>query len=203
MVYILGGIFILIRNAEPDDAEQIVPLLSMIYDEMELEEFESIPDEDPQRLIQQSFKHRSILDIVATTLVAVENDNVIGVAFGYPNTNEDAVNRVFLDVAQKIPSIKDADLFTDQEAAEDEFYLDSLAVDENYRGYGVATKLIDEMAAHANDLEYDTLGLNVDLANPKAEKLYRRLGFVEESKIMIGDHQYRHMQVDSDTEMLV
>ncbi|CUS25537.1 hypothetical protein FC70_GL001075 [Paucilactobacillus oligofermentans DSM 15707 = LMG 22743] len=175
----------------------------MIYDEMELEEFESIPEADPQRLIKQSFSHRSILDMVATTLVAVEDGNVIGVAFGYPNTNEDAVNRVFLDVAQKIPSINTAELFTDQEAVSDEFYLDSLAVDEDYRGYGVATKLIDEMAAHANDLEYETLGLNVDLANPKAERLYRRLGFVEESKIMIGDHQYRHMQVDSDTEMLV
>lgn len=47
-----GGIFIYtIRKAEPEDAGQIVPLMSLIYDEMELEEFESVPDEDPQRMI--------------------------------------------------------------------------------------------------------------------------------------------------------
>lgn len=190
-----GGIFIYtIRQAEPDDAGQIVPLMSLIYDEMELEEFESVPDEDPQRMIYNAYRDRALLGYVATTFVAEVDGQVVGMAFGYPDNNENAVNRVYQEAAAPIPSIRDIDFFADPESFNDEFYLDSLAVDANFRGQGIATALIDAIAQHAAALEYDTLGLNVDVANPKAERLYRRLGFTDAGKIMIGDHRYRHLQ---------
>lgn len=59
---------------------------------------------------------------------------------------------------------------------------------------GIATALIDAIIKHAAALEYETIGLNVDVANPKAERLYRRLGFDDAGQIMIGDHWYRHLQ---------
>ena len=177
--------------------------MSLIYDEMELEEFESVPDEDPQRMIESAYKRRALLGYVATTLVAEVDGQVVGMAFGYPDTNETAVNRVYAQAAQSIPSIRDVDFFADPESFDDEFYLDSLAVDANYRGYGIATRLIDAIAQHAHELGYDMLGLNVDFTNPGAERLYRRLGFEDAGKIMIGDHHYRHLQMDSDRQILV
>lgn len=198
-----GGIFILtIRKAEPDDAGQIVPLMSLIYDEMELEEFEEVPDEDPQRMIENAYQRRALLGYVATTLVAEVDGNVVGMAFGYPDSNEIAVNRVYEQAAQSIPSIKNVDFFADPESFDDEFYLDSLAVDSKYRGYGIATKLINAISQHAHSLGYETVGLNVDYENPKAERLYRRLGFEDAGHIMIGDHDYNHLQMESNREIL-
>ena len=99
-----GGIFIYtIRKAEPEDAGQIVPLMSLIYDEMELEEFESVPDEDPQRMIYNAYRDRALLGYVATTFVAEAGGQVVGVAFGYPDNNENAVNRVYQEAAAPIP----------------------------------------------------------------------------------------------------
>lgn len=64
--------------------------MSLIYDEMELEEFESVPDEDPQRMIYNAYRDRALLGYVATTFVAEADGQVVGVAFGYPDNNENA-----------------------------------------------------------------------------------------------------------------
>lgn len=177
--------------------------MSLIYDEMELTEFESVPDEDPQQMIRNAYERRALLGYIATTLVAEVDSKVVGMAFAYPDTNETAVNRVYEQAAQQIPSISDVDFFADPESFDDEFYLDSLAVDDNYRGLGIATKLIRAVADHAADLDYRTLGLNVDTLNPLAEKLYRRLGFKGAGQIMIGDHHYRHLQISTAQRVLV
>ena len=176
--------------------------MSLIYDEMELTEFESVPDEDPQQMIRNAYQRRALLGYIATTIVAEVDDEVVGMAFAYPDTNETAVNRVYEKAAEKIPSIKDVDFFADPESFDDEFYLDSIAVDDSYRGFGIATKLIQSIANHAADLGYHTLGLNVDTLNPLAEKLYRRLGFENAGKIMIVDHHYRHLQVSTAQKVL-
>ena len=67
---------------------------------------------------------------------------------------------------------------------------------------GIATALIDAIIKHAASLEYETIGLNVDVANPKAERLYRRLGFDDAGQIMIGDHWYRHLQRSTSQALL-
>lgn len=177
--------------------------MSLIYDEMELEEFESVPDEDPQRMIENAYQRRALLGYIATTLVAEVDGQVVGMAFGYPDSNETAVNRVYTQAAQSIPSIKNVDFFADPESFENEFYLDSLAVDDRYRGSGIATKLIDAITQHADQLGYTTIGLNVDVQNPNAERLYRHLGFQDAGQTMIGDHRYHHLQMDSSQQILV
>lgn len=85
--------------------------MSLIYDEMELTEFESVPDEDPQQMIRNAYQRRALLGYIATTIVAEVDDEVVGMAFAYPDTNETAVNRVYEKAAEKIPSIKDVDFF--------------------------------------------------------------------------------------------
>ena len=193
--------YLFIRFARPS-LKTPVPLMSLIYDEMELEEFESVPDEDPQRMIYNAYRDRALLGYVATTFVAEADGQVVGVAFGYPDNNENAVNRVYQEAAAPIPSIRDVDFFADPESFANEFYLDSLAVDADYRGMGIATALIDAIIKHAASLEYETIGLNVDVANPKAERLYRRLGFDDAGQIMIGDHWYRHLQRSTSQALL-
>lgn len=177
--------------------------MSLIYDEMELAEFENIPQADPQRLIHDTHRQQTLLDGIATTLVAEVDDQVVGVVFGYPGQNETAVSREYEKAAQQIKSIRDVDFYADPEAFNNEYYLDSIAVDSNFRGYGIATKLIDAITRQAYQQDYDLIGLNVDVANPKARKLYVRLGFKDVGQIMIGDHQYDHLQMSTTEKVLV
>lgn len=57
-----------------------------------------------------------------------------------------------------------------------DLYIDYLTTDKNYRGKGVATKLIEFVC---NQLEYDECYIEVLSNNIKAKNLYQYLGFTE------------------------
>lgn len=58
-----------------------------------------------------------------------------------------------------------------------DLYLAEIAVAEGYRGQGLATKLINMLISKAKDEGYQRVILDVDFKNPKALKLYQKIGF--------------------------
>lgn len=80
------------------------------------------------------------------------------------------------------------------ETGEGELYIDSLAVNETHRGNGVATRLLKAAVKKAKALDLPAAGLLVDKGNPKAEKLYRRIGFEYVEDTAWGGHEMRHLQ---------
>ena len=59
----------------------------------------------------------------------------------------------------------------------DDLYLAEIAVAEGYRGQGLATKLINMLINKAKNEGYQRVILDVDFKNPKALKLYQKIGF--------------------------
>lgn len=59
----------------------------------------------------------------------------------------------------------------------DEAYIDGVAVSPAYRGRGVGTRLIAALEAWATGKGLSIIRLEVVDANPRAEHLYRRIGF--------------------------
>ena len=77
-----------------------------------------------------------------------------------------------------------------------EFYFDSIGVEEEYRGHGVAKKLINTMLKKAKKNGYKKAGLIVDIHKTKAEELYSKLGFKFESYRDFMGQMHKHMQID-------
>ena len=73
---------ITIRPADQDDAGQIAPLINMIFDEMQLEELDDIPEPDLEQAITAAYRTPDYLSGKATTVVAEADGQVVGVAFG-------------------------------------------------------------------------------------------------------------------------
>lgn len=69
------------------------------------------------------------------------------------------------------------ELEIEDETSAGEYYLDSLAVLPPFRGMGVGGKLLAAARDNAFEEGFDKVGLLVDSANPRAEKLYTSLGF--------------------------
>jgi GNAT superfamily N-acetyltransferase len=59
-----------------------------------------------------------------------------------------------------------------------ELVMDGIAVDENVRGQGVGTKLLQGVIDFAREHGYQTVRLDVVDTNPRARQLYERVGFV-------------------------
>jgi ribosomal protein S18 acetylase RimI-like enzyme len=66
----------------------------------------------------------------------------------------------------------------DTEPPEGQLFVDSLAVAESARGQGVGTRLLQAIFEYAHQAGFQTVGLDVVDTNPRARRLYERLGFV-------------------------
>ena len=80
------------------------------------------------------------------------------------------------------------------ETEEGEFYLDSLAVSNQYRGKGIASKLLEAAISRARELGLPAVGLLCDKVNPKAERLYTKVGFQYVNDTTWGGHAMKHLQ---------
>ncbi|MFC6290918.1 GNAT family N-acetyltransferase [Levilactobacillus angrenensis] len=185
----------IIREARPADAPQIAPLMNLIYDEMELTDLEDVPGPDLLKVITAAYRTRTYLSGAATTVVAEANGQVVGVAFGYPGENEDVVDDVMTRLAAQSAAF-DEPLDLDSETAAGEWYLDSLAVSPDHQGQGIGRQLLRALPIYAQRDRQAVIGLNVDLENPGAMRLYERMGYEVTGKQMIGDHEYYHMQLE-------
>ncbi|QJD81763.1 GNAT family N-acetyltransferase [Cohnella herbarum] len=87
----------------------------------------------------------------------------------------------------------DLGIAIDQEADEDEYYIDAIAVDPNFQGQGIAKQLIAAAEQQAIESGYDKIALNVDQTNEGAHSLYRKLGYVADKTITIHHKPYWHM----------
>lgn len=184
----------LIRKATKKDSSAIVSLFNIIIDEMDLDVIKSLDRSKLDIVFQKSFETQEFLTDWAQTTVAVENDKVVGFLYGYSFENEKKINKLmhsFLQDAGLSPSIV---IFSDPEAFPNEWYLNSIAVDPEYQGHGIGSKLLEAASIVAAKQNKNKLGLNVDWENPRAEALYYSYGFRNVGLTILGDHNYNHLQ---------
>jgi len=58
--------------------------------------------------------------------------------------------------------------------------MDGIVVDPLYQGMGVGTRLFSKLMDYARAEKYTTIRLDVIDTNPRAKRLYERLGFTEQ-----------------------
>lgn len=116
---------------------------------------------------------------------------VLGILISYDGAQLHTLRRPFFNGVKEwfgrdVSSIPD-------ETAAGELYYDSLAVRSDHRHQGIATALLRAGMQRARDLGIARVGLLVDTGNPRAEHLYRELGFLQEGENEWGGHPMRHL----------
>lgn len=81
----------------------------------------------------------------------------------------------------------------DKECFENEFYIDTVSVFEEFRGEGIAKKLFTFIENKAKNLRFQKISLLVDLENIKALSLYEKIGFKKNTILKVSNHDYHHM----------
>ena len=66
----------------------------------------------------------------------------------------------------------------------------SIYVDNNYRRKGIATSLLEEIIAIANEREYKTLIAGIDAANEKSIAMHEKFGFVHSGTITNAGYKF-------------
>ncbi len=188
----------IIRKATKSDASSIAPLLSVIFKDMEL----------------PILKHISIEDLENTMIIAIQQDNyrysyknitvceidnkIAGILVGYKGSQEKQLDASWKEIVKISHLNYEEDIFTDRESFDNEWYLDSLVTDSNYRGMGIGTKLLKETTSIALENNENIVGLNCDKYNSNAQRLYEKMGFKKVGEVYIGSHLYNHMQLKAN-----
>jgi len=181
-----------IRQAQPDDATQIAPLVGMIYRDMEMPILRTVSRVDLLAMLTNLYEKKENLTGLAQTFVAAKGAKVFGVAFGHPAENEIKVNQLLQQVSAAQPGFP-GPLVLGGESQPGEWYLSMLAVDPQAQGQGIGSQLLDALPKLVAPQGATKLSLNVDDGNPGAAKLYRRQGFEKAGELTIGIHPYVHM----------
>ena len=79
------------------------------------------------------------------------------------------------------------------EAYPGEYYLDSLAIEPEYRGRGLGKKLMQAAISHGKTLGYDRFALLVAVDKPRLKEYYASLGFEEVGDVNFFGHRYKRM----------
>lgn len=124
-------------------------------------------------------------------LVAEVNGTVAGAIVGYDGARLKELREPLLSLVMeregRVLEIED-------ETAAGEFYLDSLAVLPQFRGCGVGRVLLSTARDRAFAAGFERVGLLVDFENPRAEALYRSLGFERVNTTTFLGHDMWHLQ---------
>lgn len=189
---------ITIRKACKEDASQIAELIMMawpvddILDSIGIQwnRMESNP-------VSYDWLHESITLIAASedtiysyenSLVAEIDNKIVGAICAYDGADYQRLKQPVVDMLGE-----DSVFAKLKETEEGEFYLDSIGVLPEYRGKGIASRLIEAQCERATSLGHKVFGLIVDEDKPQAEVLYSRLGFTYlDDKDFFG-HKMKHM----------
>ena len=138
-------------------------------------------------LVQRTDSQYSYLN----TLVAVVDNEVVGICTAYDGAKLHQLRQAFIDGARQSFGMDHSAI--DDETSAGEFYLDSLCVAAPYRKQGIATALLKASIEKARTLSMPSVGLLVDCGNPKAEYLYTQIGFRHQDDTSWGGHPMHHL----------
>lgn len=123
------------------------------------------------------------------TLVALDdNGEAIGVCVAYDGALLHTLRKAFFEAVSSRLGLNLEDV--EDECVPDEFYLDTLAVLPTHRGKGIAAELIKATVERARECGKPA-GLLVDKDNPRARRLYERVGFVQ-----VDERPFVHVLMD-------
>ena len=185
----------IITAAKPQQARSIARLIMQAMDYACCQYFagEEHTLADLEALMTQLVEDEESQYSYRNTLVATtDNGQVAGICVVYDGKDLHRLRRAFIREAQKSFGRDFSEM--DDETQAGELYVDSLAVDSYYRRRGIASALLRSAIDRARERHLPAVGLLVDKGNPKAERLYTRIGFEYVNDSSWGGHPMKHLQ---------
>ncbi|WP_149723001.1 GNAT family N-acetyltransferase [Campylobacter concisus] len=179
----------MIKNAQKQDAKICIKLLNLAMEDIA---YKLSGYDDPAKsdeILEKFFKSETNRLSYKNVYVYKLDDVIIAAMCAYFGGDAWQFDR---EISQHLKALgKDTEV--EKECFDDEFYIDSIAVDEKFRGQGLAKELILHSFAKAKELGHKKVSLIVDINKPKVRKFYESLGFKFNTKKIINLHEYDHM----------
>ncbi len=175
----------MVRKARPSDAKKCVKILDLAMDDIsgvilnetdydkKIEKFETFFRAKNNRLSYEN-----------TIVYEDENKNICGAMIFYKGYESDFLDAVFNERLKQLGSKN----LTKKECEDDEFYIDSVAVDPKFRGKGYFKALMNEAIQIAKNSDLEKMSLVTH-----TPELYTQFGFKFHDNLDIYGEVYQKM----------
>lgn len=180
----------MIKKANKQNIENISKL---IYDAIH-EVANSLTGENEEHKILKTLENYIQMDVCRLSYnniytYEIDNKNV-AILLAYNSNDVEKLDKPMIE------HLKTKNIFLksfDKECFDDEFYIDTVSVLEDYQGQGIAKELFAFAQQKAREQGFKKLSLLVDLENKKAKALYAKLGFIDNTTLEVSKTQFSHM----------
>lgn len=179
----------MIRRARKTDAKKAIKLLALAMDHFiyKLSGYED--DERALACLEEFFVGKGNRLSYENVCVFEEEGEILGALCFYDGARAEALDE---PLRQNLRALGKEDSILKE--CEEEFYLDSIAVDERARGRGVARALIEYALTQARKAG-KKLSLIVEVDNVAALKAYAKMGFKFKSFKDFHTHRYEYQEL--------
>lgn len=179
------------RGAVKKDAKNAADLIHFAIDDIAEKLTGQTKKENIRETLANFFREENNRLSYQNTIVADVLGEVAGIVITYPGEIAHRLDEPILKRLRK--KRRNELILLDKEADEGDFYIDTVCVEDRFRGYGIGTMLLKEVEKTALQKGYSRLSLNVAKDNPNAKKLYEQIGYQLEKEIIINEHLYDYM----------
>jgi len=171
---------ITIKEATIDDCEFVARGICMALHKE--------PDGKMCREIAKICQRHDVLYSYKHTLIAWAADTPVGLCLCYDGGRYHEMRGITIALFETLmgndPDHEQMDLDNaEDEAIAGEYYMDSLAVMPGWRRQGIGFQLMQAQISKAKNLGFTKATLLVDPENGEAQRMYKRLGFIEDTEV--------------------
>jgi len=197
-----------VRRARPEDAPHIARLILLSGEQL----LPALFGSGISKAMDELAAGRGTLFSHEHAWMAEQEGNVRGMLLGYtgavkkaqdPLTGFALFRLLRLDMLRRLgPLLKMQS--TIGRIAGDEYYISSVAVAPDHRGRGIGARLIAQARTEAGRSGSRSIVLDVETDNPRAQRLYERLGFrvvSETAPVVLGSHAFTMRRMEGPLQL--
>ena len=175
------------RNGRKEDCTVLAELVSIASEGfIEFLFHDLISDVTPFQMVAHNLESDKYPRTYKNTIVAESDEEIVGMALSIPSH----FHKITEEMIEFFPEERLEHLKHFFSARVDNsLLLDTLCVDEKFRGKGIGAQLISLTKKKAKEADFDILSLIVLADNTDAQRLYRRCGFEVAENVDLKPHE--------------
>lgn len=180
----------MIQKANKQNIENISKLIINAIDDIA----NTLTGEKEPEKVKESLEKYIQMDICRLShnniYTYTKEQKIVGILIAYSSNDIESLDKPMLDELKSKGILKDS---FEKECFTNEFYLDTISVDEAFQGRGIAKEFFAYFFDLAKEKGFKRASLLVDYKKEKARNLYEKMGFCINDTLVVSGSKFYHM----------